>query len=357
MTSTTPRSAHPYHMHDAIRAQPDALRRVVRENAAALDDLAARLGGIERVALAGIGTSWHAALVGELLLAQRGRLGHRVRAFHSFDLPGYWPDFDARTAVIVVTHGGAGRLSGSVLDKARASGGLGVALTGKGHDDLPDADVTLRTVEQERSSAHTVSYTTALTLLAGLAARLGPEPRLGQEIDALPELVAQLLGQQAWHELGTRDARRRCYWVLGGGPNTPTALEIALKLNEAAHAPAFAHGTEQFLHGPWAAVERDDVVLLVAPPGPGRDRSLRAARAAREIGARVVVLAGAGDAEARALASDFVTLPDVDELLSPIVAVVPLQLFTYHVAVARGVNPDIMRTDEAPYAAARVHLT
>ncbi|MGH6690333.1 MAG: hypothetical protein ACREF4_06615, partial [Gammaproteobacteria bacterium] len=79
------RREHPFHMHDAIYAQPGALRLVSRGNGAALAGAAERLRGLDQVLLTGVGTSWHAALVGELMLARAGRLGHRARAFHAFD--------------------------------------------------------------------------------------------------------------------------------------------------------------------------------------------------------------------------------------------------------------------------------
>src|SRR6059036_2732580 len=78
-TPPPPRSGHPYYMHDAIYAQPGALRLLMRGNEDALAGAAARLKTKDRVMLCGIGTSWHATLVGELLLGHAGKLGHRVR--------------------------------------------------------------------------------------------------------------------------------------------------------------------------------------------------------------------------------------------------------------------------------------
>ena len=87
-----PRTGHPYHMHDAIYAQPGALRLVARGQGDAIEAAALRLRGLDHVLLTGVGTSWHAALVGELLFARLGGLGLKARAFHAFELASYWQE-------------------------------------------------------------------------------------------------------------------------------------------------------------------------------------------------------------------------------------------------------------------------
>ena len=356
-TPPPPRAGHPYYMHDAIYAQPGALRLVTRGQGDLIAGAASRLRAMDRVLLSGIGTSWHATLVGELLLAHVARLGHRVRALHSFEFKGYWPDPDARTGVVVVSHRGSKRYSVEALAKARAGGGVGVAITGKGAEGLASADYVLRTVDQEKSAAHTVSYTCALALLAALAAAIGDNDDLVQELQAIPDQLALLLGQESWAELAARFAERRRYWFVGGGPNAATAYEAALKMSEANHATALGFGCEQFLHGPWAALEPDDVVFLIAPPGPAHERCLAVARVAKEVGAPVIALAREDDREIASLATETIAIPPVPELLSPILTVVPLQLFTYHLALVRGVNPDTMRGDQPAHGRARAQLT
>ncbi len=341
-------------MHDAIHAQPGALRAVLRDNAAAVADAAARLAAMDRVVLSGIGTSWHATLAGELLLAHAGRLGHRVRALHAFELKSYWPEPDARTAVIVVSHRGTKRYSLEALARAHGRAGLGIVITGRGSGEgLALADVILRTVDQEASAAHTVSYTCALALLAALAAAVGGDAGLREALAAIPDHVAALLGARPWATLAARFADRRHYWFVGGGPNTATALEAALKMNEASHATTTGYNCEQFLHGPWAALDRDHLLVLVAPPGGSYERCLAAARVAREVDTPILALVQDGDTAIAALASETVPLPAVPELLTPIPAVVPLQLFTYHLALHRGVNPDTMRGDQPRHGRAR----
>jgi glutamine---fructose-6-phosphate transaminase (isomerizing) len=352
-----PRTGHPYYMHDAIYAQPGALRLVARGQADAIEAAALRLRGLDHVLLTGVGTSWHAALVGELLFARLGELGLKARAFHAFELASYWPEAAGRAGVVVLSHGGTRRYSREALKRVKAGGGTGVVITGKGPEAPEEADWTLRTVDQESSGAHTVSYTAALALLAKLACAAGGKAETARSIDGIPDMLAFLLGQESWEDMAARYGEKRCYWFVGGGPNTATAWEAALKMSEASHAPAVGFNCEQFLHGAWAALERDDVVFVIAPPGPSHERCLAAARVAREVGAPVVALAREDDREIAALASETIALPEVDELLSPILTIVPLQLFIYHTAVHRGVNPDLTRSDDPAYGRARSALS
>jgi glutamine---fructose-6-phosphate transaminase (isomerizing) len=352
MSSSPPRSGHPYHMHDAIYAQPGALRLLTRGQGPTLAAVAARLAAAPHVWLAGLGSSWHAALVGELLLARVGGLGLRARAVDAFDLVEYGTAADPG-AVVAVTHRGTNRYAAGALSRARAAGAAAVAITGKGGDGPGGAELVLHTVEREASSAHTVGYTCALAMLAALAAAVGRDDDTAHQLDAIPDQLALLLGQESWEELAARFGGRRRYWFIGGGPNVATAYEGALKLSETAWAPAVGLGCEQFLHGPWAALEPDDLVVLVAPPGPSHARCLDVARVATTIGAPLVALVAEDDREIAPLAAETIALPAVAELLSPIVAVVPLQLLAYHLAVKAGANPDTMRAEQPVYGRAR----
>jgi glucosamine--fructose-6-phosphate aminotransferase (isomerizing) len=333
-----PRAGHPYHMHDAIYAQPGALRLVGRGNESALAAAVSAISKASQVVLAGTGSSWHAALVGALALARAGRLGARVHAVLAGELNDYGPPPDAGTTLLAISHRGTPSVVNAVA-AARAAGAATIMVTAKGAGAIA-ADQLLRTVDREASDTHTVSYTTAVALLTMLAAAVGNDPTLGRAVDALPDQLALLLGQESWDQLGARFHDRRHYWFVGGGPNHATALEGALKLTEAAGVPAIGLDAEQFLHGPAAGLARDHLVVLVAPRGASRTPCLAAGRVAKSAGAEVLALCAEGDRELGALAAETIALPDVDEMLSPIAAVVPLQLLAYHVAIARGRNPD-----------------
>ena len=350
------RASHPYYMHDAIYSQPGALRLVLRPNTAALEGAAARLRAMDLVVLCGIGTSWHAALVGELMLARIGGLGHRVRTLHSFELASYWPPPPARTGVVAVSHRGSKRFSQEAMARAKSEGGVAIALTGKGAAALGDADFTLVTVDQESSVAHTAGYTGALAVFAALAGAVGHNDAFTHALEPIPDQLALLLGQESWEDLAKRFGDRRRYWFVGGGPNTATAYEAALKMSEANYAIATGINCEQFLHGAYAAMSDEDLLVLIVPPGPSRARCLDAARVAKALGTPILLLAPEDDQELTSLATETIALPEVDELLSPILTVVPLQLLAYHLAVRKGVNPDVMRATEPAFARANAHV-
>jgi len=351
MSSISPRPGHPFHMYDAIYAQPGALRLLTRGQGPALTAAASQLADASTVWLTGVGSSWHAALAGELLFARVGKLGARARAVHAFDLVEYGPEPSG--AVVAITHRGSNPHVTSALARGRAAGAGTIAVAGKGIDGPAGAAPVLRTVDQEASSCHTASYTTALAMLAALAATVGNDDDTAHQLDAIPDQLAMLLGQESWEDLAERFGDRRRYWVVGGGPNTATAYEAALKLNEAAWLPAVGFACEQFLHGPWAALEPEDLVVLIAPPGPSHARCRDVARVVSAIGAPLIALVAEDDREIGTLAAETIALPSVPELLSPITSIVPLQLLIYHLAIRAGANPDTMRADQPAHAKAR----
>ena len=165
MTTPTPRTSHPYRMYDAITSQPDAIASVIDSQRELCAEVGRTLASKRRIHVVGIGTSWHAALVGASMLTD----GPEAFAHNSFEFCTATPSVTADDGVIVVSHRGTKRSSYDALDLAVASGGYTVAITSTDPGPrIQVADVGIRTVEQETSSAFTISYTTALTALAML---------------------------------------------------------------------------------------------------------------------------------------------------------------------------------------------
>jgi glutamine---fructose-6-phosphate transaminase (isomerizing) len=136
--------------------------------------------------------------------------------------------------------------------------------------------------------------------------------------------------------------------IVGAGPNAVTAGEIRLKLLETSYAPAGAWELEEMLHGPLAALTEETLLIIIAPPGRSIDRAVQLMSAAGEIGIVPVVLTGEETAD-RFEPAHRLLLPDVPEILSPLPYVVPLQLFSYFLAVGQNLNPDLIHRDDERY--------
>ena len=357
--TTEQRSSHPYHMHDAILAQPGAFVRVAERNEGPVDELASLMASRERVFLAGIGTSHHASLVGEYLMRAYGG-GPDVRTIHSFDFALYGPELRQEDCLVAVSHRGAKRYTALALERAREKGCLTALVTGGEGSGEGRADAVFRTVAQEKSSAHTVSYTSAVAVLALLAGRLGhhrsgsvtmPEELLREEI---PEALRVALGtEEQAAALARENVGRRRIWLVGGGPGAVTATETALKIKETSYLQAEGMPTETMLHGPFQCVEADDLFVLIAPSGAARERTLEVAELAEEVGVQYLIF-GDGTTETRPAAAGLLRVPEVPEPFSALSCLVPLQLFAYHLALARGTNPDSFRGDDPRFARADV---
>lgn len=341
-----------YATYTTIHRQPDEVARLLREGWDAAEAAAARLRAAPRLLLVGIGTSFHACLVGEHLLRAAGREAWAVPAF---DFVTYPLALRRDDAVVVVSHRGNKRFAAAALERARAAGCVTIGISGQ-DSKMPEADLVLRTVPQERSAMHTASYTGSLTVLAQIATRLAP-PGSAPAADwpaALAALPGQMRGVLAREgevrELAARVAGERQIYVVGAGPNAPTAPEGALKVKEAAYHPAEGLAVETFIHGPLVCLDPADRLVLVAVAGPALPRLADLARAASAIGARIWLV---GVDDPAFPATDRFPLPAVLEPLSPLLTVLPLQLLACFLALAHGTNPDSFRAEHAPYRTAQ----
>lgn len=358
------RPGHPYCMYDEILAQPDAVARLLAAEQQQRDELAQRLAGKMRLFLTGCGTALHAALAGEYLLRWLTDGRPDARAFQAFELVDYGPSLDSQTALIALSHSGTATATIRALEKGKREGAFCLTITA--YPESPAAaaaDAILLTgYPQQQSAVYTVSYTLMVALLADLARRVarhlpGVHPTQAaqaDEVDRLPEMLHDALGlEEQMKALAGRYQDRQRFFFLGGGPHLVTAQEAALKMMEANYTASTGIQIEEFIHGPISSLDAGDVAVVFAPPGASHSRALDILKAAQIIGAETIALAEADDAEIKASATHTIPLPRCAEALGMLPAIVPLQLFTYYVALARGLNPDLIHRHDERYAAAR----
>ncbi len=354
MTTPTPRTAHPYRMYDAIVSQPDAIASVISSQRDLCAEVAGQLANRRRIHIVGIGTSWHAALVGASIMTA----GPESFAHNSFEFCTATPAVTSDDAVIVVSHRGTKRSSYDALDLAVAKGAYTVAITSNEPGPrIQVAGAGIRTVAQETSAAFTVSYTTALTALAMLNLALaGQLDDADNGLGELPGQVSQILAaEDDVQSVVSEHWGRRRFVSAAWGANSANAYEVALKIKETSRADCEGFQIEQLLHGPFCALDPDCLLSLIATPGDDRGRVLDLAKAAAALGAPVWALSNRPEDGLAVAGARVFPLPATPAYLTPIASVVPLQLFTYHLALARGTHPDLFQQDIPGQAAARVH--
>ncbi len=364
MTESTLSTGYRYHMYDAIQAQPSAMEEVLRANRTQLDAAAELFAQQQLLYLCGIGTSFHAALVGEYLVRLIADDHPPTRAAHSFEFVRYPPPMPKETGVLVISHRGTKNYSLQALDRANQENAATVTITGQSAGPgIHQARVVMMTVEQEISAAHTISYTTALSLLASLAIRLARKAgkevsKVEAQLSDMPALMQRALECEARiQEIAQLLSGKTFIAFVGGGPNAATAYEVALKMKETNYTPCEGFEVEQFLHGPLAMQSESMAVWVIAPPGPSYQRCLDIVRACNAIGATTIALTEEADHELSESATNVVHLPEVMEALSPLVYVIPLQLFSYQLALAKGTNPDTFHRDDPRHEQARQYYS
>ncbi len=354
------RGAHPYYMYDAIQGQPGAIARILNEEVEQVRALARSIGEAQRVHIVGIGTSWHASLVGEhLLRAVAGVEG--ARAWNSFEFCAYPPTLGPQDVVVVMSHRGTKRYSAQALQMAKGAGARTAVVTGVGSEARTElADHVIRTSVPDPSSAFTISHTAAMTALAMLAVEVGEArsapaaPPVREALGRLPALVEEALAQETGIEEWAHQARdSQRFYFAGWGPNTPTAYEVALKIKESSYLVTEGFQLEQYLHGPYVATHDGVMMTLVAPPGAGQERAATIISAVNTVGGRTVGIVEQGDAQIAPLVRTAIFMPPTPEPLTPIVYLAPLQLFTYWLALEHSRNPDTFRLDDPLHQKAR----
>jgi glucosamine--fructose-6-phosphate aminotransferase (isomerizing) len=352
------RSAHPYHMYDAIAAQPALVERVLQSQRDVIQRAADAAAAKKRIIFAGIGTSLHAAQVAEHFLRHLTGGRAEARAEQPFELLNYPLALSSDDAVVVITHSGTTSYNIEVLRAARAAGALTIAVVGEASGEGTNAaEIRIQTCEQEVCFAYTKSYTTALAALAQFAA--GVAQRRGARMDAAAHQLKQLPGQMKLaleterkiREVAKAANGRDRLMLFGAGPNWATACEGALKIKETSYLAAEGSENEQVLHGPFSEIDSRTVLVALLAGGPADERARTVLRSAGEVRAlRIAITVPAANHDLAA--EHVVEAPAVEEWLSPLVLVEPVQLLTYFLALERGINPDTGRQDQAPHAKA-----
>jgi glutamine---fructose-6-phosphate transaminase (isomerizing) len=335
-------------LRDEILEQPTAAGRLLDAAPRSFAPIARMLGRRRPrfAVIAGRGSSDNAALYAQYLFGIRNRLAVALATPSAITLYGARPDY-SDALVIAISQSGRSPDIVAVVDEARRQGAPTIALTNDTDSPLAEAAEHAVSIEAgpELATAATKTYTTELLAVALLSVALDGSSATEQaDLGRIPELMTAALGaeDEARAIAATHSERTRCV-VLGRGYCYATAREWALKLQEMAQLLAVPYSTADFEHGPMALAERGFAVLAVAPSGPPLDAQLDVLERLRDVhGAQVLVLSDS--AQARAIDKGLSLPARIPAWLSPLVDIIPGQLYAYHLTRARGLDPDRPRT-------------
>jgi len=351
------KGGYPHFMLKEMHEQPQAIRAAitgrVHDQTIEVEELAPiadRLAQIERVELVACGTANYAAAVGSYALQEWLGLPARYTAGSEFRYSP--PPLDERTLVVAVTQSGE---TADTIAPTRYAHGQGcpiVAVTNTvGSAITREADAVLflqagPEIAVVATKTFVTQVTTLLLLAAAMAKQRGRLPaelemRLVEELRALPDKAERALAlADPARELARRYVNSRGFMFVGRGYGYPVALEGALKLKEVSYVHAEGYAAGELKHGPISLLDAEVPLVAIATRSSVQEKLISNVMEGRARDARVVAVGTEGDEALRDYADDVLWVPDTLEQLSPILAVIPLQLFAYHTAVARGTDVD-----------------
>jgi len=341
-----------------IHEQPQALRQCLAGRlgpdgtvrADELAGLAAALAGVDRVEFVACGSASYAALVGAAAVQEWTGLPARVTVGSEFRYSP--PPLDGRTLVIAVTQSGETADTIAPTRFAREQGCPIIAVTntvGSAITREADAVLFLQAGPEVAVAASKTFTTQVLTLvlvaaqIARLRGTLDPEVEavLVGDLRALPDAAQRALDAAGGvAEIARRYVNSRGFMFVGRGYTYPTAMEGALKLKEVSYLHAEGYAAGELKHGPISLLDAECPLVAVATRSAVYDKLVSNIMEGRARDARVIAVATEGDDQIARFADDIMWVPPTHEMLGPILAIIPLQLFAYHAAVARGTDVD-----------------
>ncbi len=342
-------------IHEQPRAIADCLRGrlVLPDHVIQLGGLSAvmdRLSAAPRLTIAACGTSWHSGLVGEYLFEHLARLPVEVEYASEFRYRE--PLLGEQDVLLVISQSGETADTIAALREAKRRGALTLGIcnvVGSTLSRETDAGVFTH-AGPEIGVASTKAFTVQVVVLTLMAIALGrqrgtlPPERaeaLIEELARIPQKIASILEQEpAIKALADRFTYAPNFLYLGRSFNFPVALEGALKLKEISYIHAEGYPAAEMKHGPIALIDRLMPVVVLATTSHTSEKMISNIEEVRARNGRVIAVTTPGQEEVKRLAEFVVEIPATDDALAPLLAVIPLQLLAYHIAVNRGCDVD-----------------
>ena len=356
---TIEKGGYDYFMLKEIHEQPRAITDTFRGRLL-VDEQQINISGIEqnreifenanRITIVACGTSWHAGLVAEYLFEDAARI--LVEVEYASEFRYRKPVINKGDIVIAISQSGetADTLAAIKLAKENGAFVFGICnVVGSSIARASDAGAYTH-AGPEIGVASTKAFTTQLTVIIMMGLRLGQLKgtigkadfeRVAKQLAALPKLIEDVLAYDKQIEKIAREYKDASNFLyLGRGYNFPAALEGALKLKEISYIHAEGYPAAEMKHGPIALIDENMPVVVIATNKGHYEKIVSNVQEIKSRSANIISIVTKGDESVKLLSDHVVEIPEVTEALVPILASIPLQLLSYHIAIMRGCDVD-----------------
>ena len=341
-----------------IFEQPEAVsnamlgRLLVKEgmaNLGGLKDVDGRLKEINRIIISSCGTSYYAGLIGEYMLEEFAGIPVEVEYASEFRYRS--PVIDKNTAVLAISQSGETADTLAAIREAKSKGALALGIVNVvGSTIARETDAGIYNIAgPEIGVASTKAFTSQLTILALLTLYLGRQrgmseatgKKIASELKKIPKYIEGILAQKnEIKKIAKKLDKYSNFLYLGRKYNFPIALEGALKIKEISYVHAEGYAAGEMKHGPIALIDKNFPSVFVVPRDSVYEKTISAIEEIKARGGKIIAVATEGDKEIAKLADEVIYIPKTLEMLTPLVAVVPLQLLAYYVGTGKGYDVD-----------------
>jgi glutamine---fructose-6-phosphate transaminase (isomerizing) len=333
---------------DCLRGRLDAGKGTI--TMAGVQNNLDKLCNARRIIMVACGTSWHAGLIAEYIIEEICRIPVEVEYASEFRYRN--PVIHPGDVIIAISQSGETADTIVAIEKAKEQGAFifGVVnVVGSSIARISHAGAYTH-AGPEIGVASTKAFTAQLAVLIMIALKIAHEKQsiseekyltLLSEMQAIPEKVRELLHQSEHiRKLAVKYKNSGDALYLGRGNNFPVALEGALKLKEISYIHAEGYPAAEMKHGPIALVDENLPVVFAAPKSPYHEKLVSNIQEIRARKGKIVAVITEGDEVISQIADDIITIPLSDELISPLLSVIPLQLFACYLGMAKGFDVD-----------------
>ncbi|WP_406824399.1 glutamine--fructose-6-phosphate transaminase (isomerizing) [Pedobacter sp. KACC 23697] len=315
-----------------------------------IKEFAEKLKNIDRIIIVACGTSWHAGLVGEYLIEEYARIPVEVEYASEFRYRN--PIITEKDVVIAISQSGetADTMAAIEMAKERGATIFGICnVAGASIPRLTHAGVYTH-AGPEIGVASTKAFTAQVTVLTLMAFYMAQQKgtittskliELLTELDHIPEKIQVALeSNDLIKEVAEKIKDSTNCLFLGRGSGFPVALEGALKLKEISYIHAEGYPAAEMKHGPIALIDEEMPVVFIATQNSSYEKVISNIQEVKARKGKVIAIVTEGDTEVKKMADYCIEIPDANEAFLPLLATIPLQLLSYHIAVMRGCNVD-----------------